>query len=189
MLFLRASAVRFLPFVLLIGACASPAREAQIPDVLIRQDFESLGGWVSIGRANARTALLSTRVAHSGRCAARVGGVVEYGLGFTSPLGRLTKRRPEVLEISYWCYRLDAGGNGATLVCAIEHPSTRQQLHWQAANLSKEVSRNRTWTRITQRIEIPAQAEFSDVLHFYPWRGAATSEVYFDDIEVRLLPK
>lgn len=178
----------FLPALLVLSAACSHSTSTDLPPgVLMRQDFDSLNGWNGV-LADPATSLLSTAVAHSGRCSARVGGATEYGLGFQMPLGELIKKRPRTLEVSYWCYRVDAAGNAATVVCTVKRPSTNQQLLWQGADLSKEVAKDRQWTKITQRIDLPTETDFSDLLHIYTWRGAAVGDVYFDDLEVRAIP-
>ncbi len=174
--------------LLSVVACSSPAAlPTDDPDVLISQDFDSLNGWVGTVADASAANTLTTLAAHSGRCAARIGGAVEYGVSFTAPLGQLLKRRPKALEVSYWCYRTDASGNAATLVCTITRPSTKQQLYWKGANMAEDVKRDRYWTKVTQRIDIPAEVDFSDELRLYPWRGAATSDVYFDDLQLRVI--
>ncbi len=175
---------------LLLGsaACGSPKAPERDPEVLLAQDFEALNGWAGVLADDSPGATLSVAVAHSGRCAARVGGTAEYGLGFAAPFRLLTKKRPKSLEISYWCYRTDTTGNAATMVCTIVRPSTKQQLYWKGADLQKEIREDHTWTKITQRIDIPAEVDFSDTFRLYAWRGAAGSDVFFDDLQVRQLP-
>jgi hypothetical protein len=156
------------------------------PDVLLRQDFDSLNGWNN-QLANETISPLSTAVAHSGRCSAHVNGALEYGPGFAMPLGMLVKTRPKALEISYWCYRINAAGSAATLAVVIDRPTTQKQLLWKGADLSKEFEKDKTWTQVIQRVDLPAEVDIADVLHLYPWRGGATSDVYFDDLQVRTL--
>lgn len=175
-----------LSLIFISGCTPSPSPAG---GALLRQDFDALVNWNGIVADGSPGALLSTDAAHSGRYAARVGGTVKYGLGFKAPLGQLIQRRPRALEISYWGYRSDASGAGATLVCSITRPSSGKQFYWHAYNLSKAPARERTWVQVKERIELPAEANFSDVIAIYPWRGGKVGEALLDDLTLRALPE
>jgi hypothetical protein len=173
-----------LPLLVAVAGCSSESKP--MTDVIIMQDFDSLNGWNGL-TADVEASSLSTAQAHSGKYAAKVGGSVEYGQGYVVPLGQLIRKKPKALEITYWCYRADTKGYAATLVCSIERPSTSKQLLWKGADLTKEASKERSWTKVTQRVDIPAEIDFSDVIRFYPWRGVSIGDTYFDDLQVRAL--
>ena len=104
---------RLRPAFLLVGslltACSSADDGAISTNVLVRNDFEQLDGWVPVNPS------LTTEFAHSGRYSTKVGGDIEYSLTFIKPLGLISSKRFRKVKFSAWVYLPDAGAHAASL--------------------------------------------------------------------------
>lgn len=183
--FFREMLRRLLPLGLGLTVACSASTDTD-GTVLLTQDVEGIVGWNNVRASEQDADPITTNPAHSGKYALRVGPGLEYGLTFKQLLGNLTQKRPVALALSYWCLASEEDTK-ATVVLALERPSTGKLMVHHATPLKEFVKTTGVWTLVTERVQVPAEVEFSDQLTLYPWRGASATATYFDDLEIRAL--
>ncbi|MCB2409194.1 hypothetical protein [Hymenobacter lucidus] len=171
---------KLLYAVFALGVVACGDNKSEIPaNQLAKNDFESLEGWVG----GIPTPSLTTEKAHSGRYSVKVGPAVEYSLGYSSQLGKLSANRVKKIKIHGWAFLPDKQSN-AIIVTEIKDPVTGKNIIWDGLEIAKQTKTVNKWVEIEKVIEIPATAAYTSLLNIYMWRGNSNQNIYLDDLEI-----
>ncbi|QKG58350.1 hypothetical protein GKZ68_17975 [Hymenobacter sp. BRD128] len=166
---------------LLLGSGCSKT-SAEEKDVLTSNDFDHLDGWVG------DVPSLTREKAHSGAYSIVVQPGIEYGLGYSNPLGRLSTMRPDKIRISAWVMRT-GDQNAAKLVAEIKDPATGAKALWEAIDLGKEVPKLNEWKHIEHVITVPPTVSATSRIMVYMWGAGAGQPTYLDDLTLSQVAK
>lgn len=169
-----------LGLVLLLGGCAKNTTDEK--DVLTSNDFDHLDGWVG------DVPSLTREKAHSGAYSVVVQPGLEYSLGYSNPLGRLSITRPDKIRVSAWVMRT-GDQNAAKLVTEIKDPANGNKLLWQALDLGKEVKKLNEWQHVEQVITVPPAVAATHRIMVYMWGAGAGQPTYLDDLTLSQVAK
>ncbi|TGE26496.1 carbohydrate binding domain-containing protein [Hymenobacter metallicola] len=171
---------KLLYAVFTLGVVACGDNKSETPaNLLAKNDFESLEGWTSGVPAPS----LTKEQAHSGRYSIKVGPAVEYSLGYSNQLGKLSANRVKKIKIHGWAYLPDKQSNGV-VVTEIKDPATGKNLIWEGLEIGKQTKTVNKWVEIEKVIEIPATAAYTSFLNVYMWRANSSQNIYLDDLEI-----
>lgn len=177
----RLLALSTLGLGLLLGSgCSKSGSDDK--DVLTSNDFDHLDGWAG------DVPSLTRDKAHSGAYSVMVKPGMDYSLGYSNPLGRLSLTRPDKIRVSGWILR--AGDqNAAKLVIEITDPITKAAILWDGIDLGKEAPKVNTWQHIEHDITVPPTASATSIIKAYLWRTDANQPTYLDDLTISQIPK
>lgn len=168
----------------LAGVFSACQRSSDVPPVgsgqkeWIRQDFESLWGWIGKDHANS----LTQEKAHSGRFAIKTGPGIDYSLPFSAPLDQLSPTKPRKLRVQAWVW-VPEEKNATTLV--IEAGGTKGTVSWQGIRLANKVKSYGSWEEIDENVLMDTRITSDDALNVYLWRQDGNdSPVYLDDLVI-----
>ncbi|RZK61549.1 MAG: hypothetical protein EOO59_04780 [Hymenobacter sp.] len=159
--------------LLLASGCSGTATDDK--DVLTSNDFDHLDGWVG------DVASLTRDKAHSGAYSVVVKPGLEYSLGYSNPLGRLSTTRPDKIRIGAWVMRT-GDQNSAKLIVEIKDPATNEKALWEAVDLKQEVPKLNAWQHIEHVITVPATVSATSRIMVYMWGAGAGQPTYLDDL-------
>ncbi len=165
-----------------VSACSAPEADLSEPNILLRNDFESLEGWTS-----TESPSLTRERAHSGRYAIKTDQTMEYSLTYSNLLGRLAERRIIKIEVAAWVYATKPAD--AQLVVQINRSLTdNTPLVNQVINLGPAIKTPGEWSQIRQEFTMPATISSENQLRIYLWRVSAPEPIYLDDLVVTSKP-
>ncbi|NVO31604.1 carbohydrate binding domain-containing protein [Hymenobacter lapidiphilus] len=177
--------MRLLPFFTLLltaaatsllAGCSNSDTTTYGENVIARNDFEALEGWIPAAPS------LTTVKAHSGRYSIKVDNGVEYALGYISPLAKVSATRLKKLDVSAWAMIMDKDAT-ASLVVEVRNPADdTQRIFWEALDIGKEVKAVNKWVEVKRTFILPETIEPTYELRVYMWRGGASAPVFLDDI-------
>jgi hypothetical protein len=150
-------------------------------DLLAANDFESLDGW-SNGGANAS---LNKEKAHSGAYSVKVNPGLDYSMGYTNQLGKLSSTRLKKIKVHAWLFVPNDKATAA-LVTEIKTPGQDKSTLWDGIDMVKEGKSKgyNKWIEIDKTFDVPESANYNSQLLFYLWRGSSTQPVYMDDVQL-----
>lgn len=150
---------------------------------LASNNFESVDGWMG----DIPLPSLTKEKAHSGIYSVSVRPGVDYSLGYSNILGRMSASRPEKLKLSAWVFVPSAQSN-TQLVIELKDPTrpTDNTLLWQGLALKTEVKKFNEWQQIEKVITVPPTAKATSSFKLYLWRTDSNQPVYLDDVVLSL---
>jgi hypothetical protein len=166
--------------LLLSSGCSKTSAEEK--DVLTSNDFDHLDGWVG------DVPSLTREKAHSGAYSIVVQPGIDYSLGYSNPLGRLSTSRPDKIRISAWVMRT-GDQNSAKLVAEIKDPTTGAKALWEAIDLSQQVRKLNEWKHIEHVITVPPTVSATSRIMVYMWDAGAGQPTYLDDLTLSQVAK
>lgn len=157
------------------GQGAAPANQ------LAQNDFEAVEGW----SGDAVSPSLTREKAHSGAYSVAVRPGVDYSMGYTNALGKMSARKPEKIKLTAWVL-VPSAQVGTNLVVEVKDAGPGPALLWQGLDLKKEVKKFNEWQQIEKVILIPPAASEVSVFKTYLWRADGVQPVYLDDVTLTL---
>lgn len=149
--------------------------------LLIENDFEAMDGWAN-GCTNAS---LNKEKAHSGVYSLKVNPGMDFSMGYSNQLGKLSPSRVKKMKVHAWVF-VPNDKALATLVTEMKNPGEEKSAFWDGIDLVKEAKVNgfNKWIEVEKTQELPESANFNSQLLFYLWRGSSTQPVYMDDVQL-----
>jgi hypothetical protein len=145
--------------------------------VLAASDFEAVEGWMG----DLATPSLTKEKAHSGTHSIAVRPGVDYGIGYSNALGKMSVSRPEKVKLTAWVF-VPSAQVSTNLVVEVRDPGAAQALLWQGIDLKKEVKKFNEWQRLEKVIIIPNTAKPDAIFKMYLWHAGGEQPVYLDDV-------
>ncbi|MBO0360897.1 carbohydrate binding domain-containing protein [Hymenobacter sp. BT186] len=167
----------YASLTLCLAACGDKA--ATIPaNQLAGNDFESIEGWVG----DNTPASLTKENAHSGRYSIKVDPAIEYSMGYSNLLGKLSASKLRKIKIKAWVY-LPKGTTDAMLVTSVVDPADPSKpVLWDGFKLADQVKADSKWTEVEKEITLPDNISYTQKLGVYLWRTAAQGPAFMDDV-------
>lgn len=166
--------------LLLSSGCSKTTAEEK--DVLTSNDFDHLDGWVG------DVPSLTRDKAHSGAYSLVVKPGLEYSLGYSNPLGRLSTTRPDKIRVGAWVMRT-GDANSAKLVIEIKDPTTGEKAFWDGIDLAKEAPKLNAWQHIEHEIAVPPTVSANSRIQVYMWGAGVGQPTYLDDLTLSQVAK
>ncbi|MBC6700481.1 carbohydrate binding domain-containing protein [Hymenobacter puniceus] len=175
---------KLVPFLglacLMLSACSGSDSAAADPAKLITaNDFESVDGWMPA------TPALTREQAHSGKHSTKVDGGVEFSIGYSNMLGKLSPSRLRKIKVHAWVY-LPSNKSQARLGVQVTDPATSKEIFGDGITLTDQVKEYKKWTEVSKEITFPENIAASQVLRVFLWRAAAADAAYMDDISLTI---
>ena len=169
-------------YSLLAIALFSCSRSSEKPaGLLAENDFESLDGW-SNGGANAS---LNKEKAHSGAYSVKVTPGLDYSMGFSNQLGKVSATRVKSIKVHAW---VNVPNDKATtvLVTEIKNPGQDKSALWEGIDMAKEAKSKgfNKWIEVDKTITLPETVNYNSQILLYLWRGNSTQPTYMDDVQL-----
>ncbi|PJJ48480.1 carbohydrate binding domain-containing protein [Hymenobacter chitinivorans] len=169
----------FVP-LFLTAACSKKSSDetaGQQSQVLVRNGFEDLDGWVPNNPS------LTKEKPHAGQYSVKVDQNIEYGLTYINQIGRLSPTRINKIRLTAWAYQEKPGK--AAVVVQINSPVPNAPgVFYQKIDIT-EVGK---WTKLSQVLTMPAVVDPASEIRIYLWRHEAGGPVYMDDLELSVTP-
>ena len=160
-------------------ACSSDNSATAPENVLARNDFENLLGWMGVTDPS-----IALDRAHSGHYAVKVGAGTEFGGTYIREMGQMAPIKPKTLKVRAWAWVPDSKNQGS-IVLSISRPSDNDRaLFYEAIGLAKAVKATKEWQLVEKTFPLPDDITSTDVLKVYLWRGGTPDAVFMDDIEL-----
>ena len=166
-----------------LASCGGGDTTTNPANLVAKNDFESMDGWMG----DAPAPSLTKEKAHSGLYSVSVRPGVDYGIGYSSLLGKMTPTRPQKIKLSAWVFVPSDQAN-ANLVVEMRDPANpaAPPLLWQGIVLKKEVKKFNEWQQLEKVITLPAGATAATSFKMYLWRTDSAVPVYLDDVVLAL---
>lgn len=166
-------------FALVLTACGD--KVAKIPaDQLASNDFESIDGWVGDNVSPS----LTKEKAHSGRYAIKVDPNIEYSMGYSNQLGRLSASKLHKIKVHAWV-NIPATDPKAVLVVQVTDPTNPSaNLLWNGINLAEQVKARNKWVEIEKEVVLPDNLNYAHKIGVYLWRTSVPNTVFMDDLTI-----
>jgi hypothetical protein len=163
-------------------ACSSDntVSSTSAKDVLMRNDFESLVGWIPDPVA------LTKDQAHSGQYSLKVDQAHEYSSGYSYLLGLLSPTRIRGVRAEAWAYAPEHDCK-AQLRVALNDAVGGNPIMVESIEYSSQVKSAGKWVKVSKDIIFPPTANYSSQLVVYLWRGDDHSKAYVDDVQLTAL--
>lgn len=164
-----------------LSACSSDNSSATLgKDVLMHNDFESMVGWIPDPVA------LTRDKAHSGNYSIKVDQDHEYSMGYNYLLGQLSATRIRGVRLDAWAYAPDKNMN-AQLRLALNDAVGGKPIMVDGIAYSEQVKDPNKWVKISKEFIFPPNANYSNQLVVYLWRGGGSGRAYVDDVQLTAL--
>lgn len=170
----------YAALALALGSCGGS--DATKPaNLLASNDFESLDGWLG-GEVGPS---LTKEQAHSGVYSVKVDPKVDYSMGYSNPLGRLSSSRITKLKLHGWVF-LPSDQAGAQLIIQLLNPNDPKPLVYDGLDLLNEGKAKgyNKWIEFEHVVPIPEAATYNSQLKIYLWKAASAQPVYLDDLQL-----
>lgn len=161
-----------------LAACSQGSKPAGL---LTENDFEELDGWAN----GATNASLNKEKAHSGVYSIKVNPGLDYSMGYSNTLGKLSPARVGKLKLHFWAFVPNDKAT-AVVVTEVKNPGQEKSALWEGINLAEEGKSKgfNKWVEVDKELTLPADANYNSQLLVYMWRGSSTQPVYLDDVQL-----
>ena len=166
--------------ILALVSCGDK-KEGSPANQLASNDFESIDGWVG---DNTPSSLTKER-AHSGRYSIKVDPTVEYSMGYSNLLGKLSPSKLRKLKVHGWV-NLPNGKTEAVLVTQITDPANpaAKPIVWEGLKLTDQVKAFNKWVEVEKEIILPDNVTYANKISVYLWRTGAPEPAFIDDLTI-----
>jgi hypothetical protein len=153
--------------------------DASDANVLSSNDFDHLEGWAGdLPSLNT----LSKVKAHSGLYSTSVRPGIDYSLGYSTILSKITSSRPQKLTIKAWVMLPGEQAN-SRIITEIKDPD-KPNLLYDAFELRTVVKKYNEWQQVEHTIAVPSTVSANSRLLVYLWRADSNEPVYLDDMQI-----
>lgn len=160
-----------------LSACSGDnAASAPDKDVLMRNDFEELVGWIPDPVA------LTQEKAHSGRYSLKVDPAHEYSMGYNYLLGQLSPTRIQGIKVEAWAYAPEKDPT-AQIRVAINNVAGGTPIMSEGIDFSSQVKEYGKWVKVSKEFVFPPSANYTSQLVVYLWRGSG-GKAFIDDVQL-----
>ncbi|QNH62119.1 hypothetical protein [Hymenobacter sediminicola] len=173
---------KLLYALLAVGMVSCGEKKAEIPaNQLAGNDFESIDGWMG----DNTPASLTKEKAHSGRYSIKVDPAVEYSMGYSNLLGKLSASKLRKLKVHGWV-NLPNGKTEAVLVTQITDPANpaAKPIVWEGLKLTDQVKAFNKWVEVEKEIILPDNVTYANKISVYLWRTGAPEPAFLDDLTI-----
>ncbi|MBC8082018.1 MAG: carbohydrate binding domain-containing protein [Hymenobacter sp.] len=173
---------KLLYAVLALGIASCGAKTTDTPaNQLTSNDFESMDGWMGDNTPSS----LTKEKAHSGRYAIKVDPGIEYGIGYTNLLGKLSASKIKKLKVHAWV-NLPNGKSEAVLVTQVTDPGNpaAKPLLWDGLKVVDQVKASDKWVEVEKEITLPENITYTNKISIYLWRTGVQETAFLDDLTI-----
>lgn len=160
-------------FISLLASCGGD--DKQKTALTFTNDFEYLRGWAGL---NVRY----SKIAHSGFSSEIIDTINPYGINYLTNINNITNGKLRKVTVSAWIYFTEKNCKGQIVVAS--GPGGGQPLKmWNGIILENKVLEPKTWTKIEESLDIPANIAPEDLFQVYSWNNGK-HPIYVDDFEI-----
>lgn len=165
-------------------SCQQAGSKAAASNQIAFNDYEAVVGWLGSGSTESVT----RERAHSGERAVKVGGPVEYGLGYSMELSQVADHPLHKLRIEAWGF-MTAPQSTAQLGLQLYDPAQRKPVFSAGIDYAAAVQLPGRWVKFSKDITLPSNANSTQQLRVFLWRASASSPAYLDDLRISEVPQ
>ncbi len=168
--------------LLALGMASCGDKTSELPEnQLTGNDFESLDGWIG---DNVMPSLTREK-AHLGRYSAKVDPNVEYSIGYSNLLGKMSASKLRKIKVHVWV-NIPNAKTEAVLVTQVTDPGnpTASPLLWEGIKLSDKVTTYNKWVEVEKEITLPDNVTYANKIGVYLWRTAVPGTAFIDDLTI-----
>lgn len=153
--------------------------------VLLRNDFDSLAGWLG----TAPQPSLTRERAHSGQYSIKVDANTEYSIGYNGTLGQLSEERIAKIKVDAWVLAPNGDAGGLLVTHVGDAPPATKGMLWDGFDVVQAANQKfGDWVHVSKVINIPAQADANTNFGIYLWRNKGNATTYVDDLVITVAP-